>query len=373
MKALAIAVFSLVVLTIGHFYLNHKDNPTRIIPYPYIFEDYAPKSIEEAESAQILMLGDKAALDLEKYMPDAIEELSSNLKNNLPYFNWGREDEGIHRSLAKLRSMEKWPPIVIFVLGNSEFLEQKFYLKDYNTIMKNFDRYENGKLLTAIMAYPPLSKVVYTPPRYVVMGEEIKKGSEEAENVKRMAYYKMFYKLFDKEVEELIVMAREKESTLILITSPVNLDIAPKKVCLNTETDTLAEYQFVLEDQMERKEYKIAYEKLKELSKVSMANAKTWYLLGKASKEVGDYELARTSMRKATAFDCKPWRTNHILNTIMKRKAQALGSIVIDFDQMININYGRDVLFLNDFQPQGVYYDRLVETLKEKIKSIFKL
>lgn len=89
--------------------------------------------------------------------------------------------------------------------------------------------------------------------------------------------------------------------------------------------------------------------------------------------DLGDVKTGKNYLYQAAAFDCELWRINPVFNFIMQKKVKKNGLDLIDFDQMVNNFYGKNVLFLDNEYPQDIYYQALAKELTYKIKYIFEL
>ena len=127
----------IIIVLIGAYtvYL-YKSVPIMTVPYPYLFKDInLSEEIKKAEEADILIIGDKMGKSLDRFIPKTIKKLSINLKSPLKYYNWSRNNEGLHRTLFKIKSLKTIPPVTIYLGSNSEFYEN--YKKNLDELLKN--------------------------------------------------------------------------------------------------------------------------------------------------------------------------------------------------------------------------------------------
>ena len=76
--------------------------------------------------------------NLNAYLPSLIKDISSNLAEVIKVFNWSRKNEGMHRTLSKIKSLKNLPEIIIYHGGSEEFFEKTFFIKDKKTILAIF-------------------------------------------------------------------------------------------------------------------------------------------------------------------------------------------------------------------------------------------
>jgi tetratricopeptide (TPR) repeat protein len=189
----------------------------------------------------------------------------------------------------------------------------------------------------------------------------------------KMVEKEISFKLFDYEIRELIDLVKDKKSNLILITTPLNLEVPPRETCSHSTNNNILELQKDLEEIIKKGNFKTAYPKALLLSRETYSNARSFYLLGKASLGFGDLAAARAAFQKATVFDCSNWRGNAVYNAIIKTQAKKRQVAVIDFDQMMASSLSRDGLFLDDLFPQNIFYQNMIAELLENFKKILSV
>jgi len=369
-KLIFLTILTIFVVLVAYKY---KITPTQIIPYPYLMNVKNIEGSIEASRANVLIIGDRMGVALEKYIPELVKDTSAELKDPLNIYNWSRANEGIHRSIDKLKKLEALPSVIIYHGASEEFYEKKFYISQKNKILENMRRYEDDAILTLIMTAPFLSKYLYTPIKFLVLGDYPKQDSLTYTGVQRQNRLELGFKIFQKEVFELIQLAKSKDSKLIIMTTPLNLESEPRSVCDNAKTQTMDDYQKDIERMLDTGNKKKAYIKAKELSKISLTNAKSHYLHGKAALELGRFKEAREQLTLAAAYDCTQWRINVVFNKILTTIAKKNNVEVVDFDTLVNQNLGRDTLFLDPIYPQVIYYQRALKEIKKLIRKSFNL
>lgn len=375
-KKILLFLTLLTLSAVGFLYWSYSSKRTIITPYTYSFNANAKlainSEINEAESAKILITGDQMAATLNNYTADISAELSQNFKTPLKIYNWSKPHEGLHRTLFKLKSLKKFPSVIIYHGASSELYEKIFSVSDKKSILKNFSTYDDEKIISLIITFPILSKIFYKKVDYYDLGA-IKEYQNHLSGQEKMDEKEISFKLFDYELRELIELVKNKKSNLILITTPLNLEIHPKEICSQSTSQTIIEVQQQIEADLKAGNFKKAYTDSLLLSKETISNAKSFYLLGIASLKTGDLQLAREALQKATVFDCANWRGNAVYNSILKYQAKTHQIPVIDFDQYMSSALSKDGLFIDEIYPQNIFYQTLESELKETLKKILSV
>ncbi|MEK6625117.1 MAG: hypothetical protein AABY86_09120 [Bdellovibrionota bacterium] len=375
MKKIIIILLTSLLVASGMFFYNARNAPMQIIPYPYLLNVSSRDDISKAENANILLIGDRLAVSFARFMPELIQDLSSNIKTPLKFHVWAFEEDGLHRTLANLKRLSHWPKVIIYLGSSEEGFENKFEIKDYSKIMLNFKLFSNPKMATVIMTMPFTSKVLYTQPQHILLGDTKTKREEITfqKSDEELAFLKLSFKLFEIEMRELHTLAREHESSVIMLTSPINLEVQPKKTCSDMITSTTMAEEVKIQELMEQGDFKGAFNALVPIVNAIPGNANMQFMLGRAARESGQLAIAKDAFYKAVAFDCELWRAHPVFNEITKHLTQEFGQTLVDFDVLVNGQFGKDSLFLNDIYPQNVYFKLASNLLKEKLKKIFNL
>jgi len=366
----------LVVLAGAYLYKEYAANKTLITPYPFSFTDNARHSLINelglAESATILIVGDRMGEALSQYTPQISDELAKKLKSPPKTYNWSKTHEGLHRTLFKLKSLKKLPPIIIYHGASSELFEKTFSIANKEAILKNFSLYDNENIISLIITFPWLSKIIYKKMNYIELGP-LKEYHNHLPSMEKLVEKEISFKLFDYELREMIDLIKDKKSNLVLITTPINLEIKPHETCAHSSSKDLIELQLTIEKIIEEGNFKKAYPMALELSNESYSNAQSFYLLGKSSMGLGDLAKARDAFQKAAIFDCSSWRGNAVYNAIMKSNAKKRQVPLIDFDQYMASALSKDGLFIDDLYPQNVFYQTMISDLKENLNKILSI
>lgn len=363
-------VLCIGLLTGGYLvYDRYRQNPEQIFPYPYSFKTQAPAIKLDAP---ILIVGDRMGVYFAKFNSELAAAISTNLAKPIKIQSLAQNGHGLHRTLHQLRSLVQWPQILIYQGGSEEFSEPKFNPKDSTVIKKNFALYKDDRLETALILYPVLSRIVYHPHKRTVLAEkpDLKTDISETEYVERLETELLLY---EQQLIQLVNLSKDRNTLLILTTTPVNLDIKPKKVCGFTSTINIKKELSILDDFMKASNPKAAYGYSSKLIKQYTGNAQLFYVHGQISKRMGLIDEARNSLLQASAYDCDPWRASSVYNSIIRKVARNHQVLLFDFAKMLELEWQNDPTFFDEIYPQNLHYDQGTKQLGNVIKQILKL
>lgn len=376
----------LIILLLGigslsaYLYWDYSHKRTVITPYPYAFlnsfnQKYATdhaNEIKEAEFAKILIVGDRMGKSMDPYLQGLQDQFKNSFKTPPTIFNWSAENESLFRTIHKLKTLKKLPPIIVYFGASSELTEKRFDVRDKKSILKNFQTYDDERLISLIITFPWLSKILYKDVRYQDLGE-YKEYKSLLAATQKLDEKEIAFKLFDYEMREFIDMVKDKKSNLVLVTTPVNLEIEPREVCVHSSNAEIIGLQQEIEAEINEGSFKTVLPKASELANATPANARSFYLLGKAALGSGDLKLARESLLKASVFDCANWRGSAVYNAIMKTEAKNRQIHVVDFEQFINSQLSNDGVFFDEIIPQNMFYQNMTKELGDIIKKILSI
>ena len=77
------------------------------------------------------------------------------------------------------------------------------------------------------MAFPFLSKFIYEPVSLIKL-DSLNEDRDNLEGEDKLTKMEMTYKFFRHQLWDMINYVKEKNSTLILLTTPINLKVPPK-------------------------------------------------------------------------------------------------------------------------------------------------
>lgn len=371
-KILSVLLLSVLaaVVTGGIFvFYRFQKNPEQIVPYPYTFEKSAsPIPLE----APILIAGDRMGSYLAKFKNELAATISTNLEKPIKIQSMAKSKHGLHRTLHELSSLTQWPQILIYQGGSEEFSELKFNPKEIPKITENFKRYNDDRIETFLILYPWLSRVVYEPISRIILPAEpvVEEELSEKAYLRRLETELLLY---EQQLVQLVAMARNRNTLLILSTTPINLDMPPKKVCEFTTTTDIEAEILSLKDLMEANNPKSAYTKSSKLITQYSGNAELLFIHGQIAKRLGKWEEAKNSLLESSAYDCGAWRVTEVHNSIIRKVAREHQVLLFDFAQLLEREYGQNITFFDEIHPQNLYYDKAMGQLGLVIKRILKL
>lgn len=353
--------------------------PTQIIPYPYYFSPQlhasrAEKELrEEMAQAHILVVGDRMAHHFTRFSTALSEALSLKLAQPLKVKVMAAPEEGLHRTLARLKAMEKIPRIVIYMGGSEEFFEQKFVPAEERRIKENFRRYQDSRLRTLLHFHPDFSRLIYLPYQRLELTQFPLKQNKEFTGANFQRVAEMNFELYQIELTEMIRLAQEKDLHLLMVTTPLNLEVRPKLVCENAVSEEILALQKKILALIQKRDFKSSQSELEHLAPQSPGNAMTHFLLGYTAKNLGNLERAKKELELAAAYDCLPWRGGPVYNAIMMKKGLDHEVPVIDFHQLVYRDWDKNILFESELFAQDLYYQKLVTELALKLAPILGL
>ncbi len=372
MKKVVFTILKLLlvaVLTTGFFvWRRYSLNPEQKTPFPYIFNEPAPL-IEL--NAPILIAGDRMGFYFNKFSPILAETISKDLAKPIRIQSIAKPGMGLHRTLHQLKSLKQWPQILIFQGASEEFSESKFNSSEIPLIRRNFALYKNEKIETLLILFPWLSRIIYEPikqtklapsPLPQVIGEEDYLKKLETELL-----------LFEQELVEVITLSKDRNSLLILTTTPINLETPPKSVCSFATTTYIEAEILRLRKLLKENNPKEAYIKSSKLISHFSGNSQLLYLHGQVAKRLGQIDEAINTLLSASAYDCVPWRVTEVHNSIIRKVARDHQVLLFDFARMLENDFTANTTFFDELYPQNLYYDKGMQQLGLVIKRILKL
>lgn len=350
-------------------YQRYRSNPEQIVPLPYTFESASPSLVLDAP---ILIAGDRMGVYFSKFKEELAATISANLDKAIKIQSVAKEGNALHRSLHELRSLNQWPQILIYHGGSEEFLETKFEISEIKKINTNFRRYADERVETALMLYPELSRFIYEPLQRV----KLPPTAVVAETLSEEAYLRRLETeilLFEQHLKQLAVMSKDRNTLLILTTTPVNLDIPPKRACGFTSTIDIDKEILELRKLLKENNPKGAYTRSTKLIEQYAGNPELMFIHGQIAARLGVMEEAVDSLLKASAYDCEPWRASELQNSIIRKVAKDHQVLLFDFAKLLEKEYPQGTTFFDELHPQNLYYEQGMKQLGMVIKSILKL
>jgi len=370
-------LFKIVLLLIAGFFLTvgylifdrYRQTPEQVFPYPYAF-NFTPDKI--TLEAPILLAGDRMGQYFSRFSDQIAETISVDLSKPIKIQSLATDGQALHRTLHSLKSLAQWPQILVYQGGSEEFLERKFETESMSTILNNIRLYKDDRIETFLILWPKLSRIVYSPHKRLVFSKEAKKAPaiSEEEYLKRLNTELLLY---EQELVQLVNMAKDRNTLLILTTTPLNLDVPPKKVCEFTTNIDVEKGIDTLKNYLKTSNPKVTYPYSSKLVAQFQGNPDLYFLHAKAAEQYRRLDEAKKYYQMASAYDCLQWRANHLTNSIIKKVASDQQVILFDFNQLVENDYGKNITFVDEIFPQNLYYEKGANQLGKLIKQILKL
>ena len=369
-----LAIFTVFLVIVIGLFNSAKERPKLYVPYPYEVktQDRIPDSF--AEKIQILVVGDHMAQSLLPYLPSLQKVLSQGLNKPVQITYLRGPKDNLSRTLNKLKKFSKLPPLILYLGGSSELYEQKFHIKDIPLIRQNLRLFERPLVASLIKMVPQTSQFIYrSPSERIVLKNEISVDTFDYSDMQWQQKVALTLKFYEHELKELINYIHENNSELMMITSPINLEAAPQKVCHNAILPELESYLNKVGALIEDSRYKEALKSLEQIKDQYIGHSEAYFYHGKLMLHFGRYQEAKISFQLAKAFDCGRSASQPAFNQIIRQFAERYGVAMVDFDQLIQSDLGKNTLFFDQVYPQHFYYQQALAILAKRLKKLFKL
>lgn len=358
------------LLTLGIFVFNrYQSNPQQIVPYPFTFVNPPEKFTPEAP---ILIVGDRMGQYFGKFSSYLSEAISTNLSKPIKIQTIAEKETPLHRTLHELKGLTQWPQIVIYQGGSEEFIEQTFDLTEIPKIKENFARFKDDRVETALILRPELSRIIYEPIKQIKLGDS-PKLIEDMSQEKYLKLLETQLMLYQEELTELAKLSQDRGFLLILTTTPINLDEAPRSICEFTRSTEIDAQLLELKDLIKARNFKTAYSKSSKLITAYSGNPELFYLHGQILRGMGKKDQAIENLLLASSYDCLPWRATELQNSIIRKIANDHQILLFDFSKMVNSSYTENTLFFDEIYPQNIFYEKGMRQLGLVIKGILRL
>ncbi len=368
LSSMVIIVFAGVVTCGFLVWQRYEANPEQIVPYPY-FHNYSVEPMKP--EAPILIIGDRMGEYLSQFKVNLAETISVNLAKPIKIQSIAKKGHALHRTLHQLKSLVQWPQIIIYQGGSEEFNETKFFPSQMSKIKDNFNLYKDDRIETILILYPWLSRIVYAPVNRVPISQSpVLVEYNQLDYLKKLETELL---LFEQQLVELVNLTKNRNSLLIVTTTPINLDEPPRKICDFTSTTELEVEIKDLREMLKANNPKEAYKKSGDLLQKYTGNGDLLYIHGQISKRLGYLDESVDTLLNSSAFDCQPWRATHLQNSIIRKVARNHQVILFDFARMVENDYLTGPTFFDEIHPQNLYYEKAMEQLGLVIKGVLKL
>lgn len=366
-------IISVVLLPIvlgGLFIVSrYQKNTEQVVPFPYQFQSkYKLKN-----NTPVMIIGDRLGVRLSDFASGMEEILSENLEKTLAIQKAANKNFGIHRTLEQLKSMKKLPKIIIYMGTSEETYEQKFDLKNTAKIQGNFGFFENPWIQTAIMLMPTLSRVVYHPIQKTIIKNKPVADAIKYTNNQLMRRNELLFKVFTYEIEEMFRYIKEQGSMLIVVSAPININLAPQKNCDPSPDHEVKAKLIEIRNEIKQQDLKTAYRKSKELTLFAPSNSHVYFTHGEVAKSLGKRSEAIQYLNLAAAFDCALKRSSPVFNSILRRATNKYSFYYFDLNKMLVDNLDKNVVFMDKIYPQNYFMEKASKAIALKVKKILKL
>jgi hypothetical protein len=363
--------FLLIILILA-FYVYHKwqSTPTQYAPYPYKFKELENKI---KPNSPIMIVGDRMGARFGNFKEIITQEISQDLTKPIEIDVAAKDQYGLHRTIQDIKNLSQFPKVIIYHGGSQEFIEFLFYSGDASTILKNFELFEDPKMKTLLLLFPELSKFLYKPTKMIEMSKELIIDNNKYADFHFQQRSEIQYKIYLAEIEELIKMARENDSILILTTTPTNPNIGPKLSCANSNNDDIQNQLKNINQTVKTGDLKTAYQQATLLKYTSTGNAEVYFVFQKIAESLNRFDEAKEAHNYVTALDCQAWRMNSIFNQIIRKAASENDVILYDFDLYMKDQWGKNTLFMDDIYPQDLYYQNMAKNISHMLKKLLNL
>ncbi len=370
-------VLFLILITIfgaaGVFtYERITKNPVSLIPFPYKFAPSLDTQID-SESIPILIIGDRMGFKLASVKNYLEEKISINLTKKVKILSLAQKGEALHRTVQKIKRLNKLPLITIYLGASEEFYEKKFLSRDLETIENNLKLFSDDRVKTLLIIFPYLSKLIYEPVTYRVFDQKVVKDDTDYTDTIILKRKIIGFKIFEEELRELFSYLKDRGSYVFALTTPLNYDTPPRKSCDGSLDEFTSKRIDEAVELIKIKDFKKAYSITKDLILIANNNAKIFYIHGQVAESLGHQRESQRSLEMGISLDCEQWRGTPVHNVIIKKVARENEVVLFDFDRFLVKEKEVNTVFSDNIYPQNLYIEKVAKILSDKIKSLLKL
>ncbi len=353
-KKFLMACAALVIILV---ILLRPDGKSLQIPYPYKMTPLKKQKID----ANAVWLGSEFSVIAGQY----IDNLERRVRQDLPDFrikDFSRNFLGLHRSLQVLESLEPFPKIIYYMGNSQEASELKFYLPDHKKITKNLNLYSSKEFQKKLKESGFLTNP-FEPYQKVIELNDPQVQSLEMKPEQKAAYLSALYSLYEIELKELIRLARENQSKLILVTTPIKLKDSQIENCTQPPGDLKIKL-LRLQSFASKGEFEKGYQLGKGLLLKYKGFAELHYVHAVLSEGTDRFKEALDHFNLAQSFNCNLYGAKPVFNNLIRAAAKRYDLAFFDFDQYLQEKFitSSDSLKTNKIQKSS--YRSLVETLE---------
>jgi len=369
LKFLIVGIIITVILLLAFRYLNNSESA---FPYPYEVKAISKREIKKAKKADLLIIGGSQGQNLKPFLDNFIQEVSKDLKSPLKVYNWARVHEPMGVTLKKIKSLESLPMITLYIGGSDELHTARFKVSEIVTIKKNLKRAENETLMTAMLTFPLLSRLVYAPVDKATLGVTKDKTFKKLPDTLMKHLFKLHYTLYKNEVVELLNLFKLKDATLWIAPAALDLEKPPLKACDYTEDQDSFDKRKKITHLLKKGQHKMALNEALDLVALRTPNAKNYFLLGHTLLKNGKFEQGRSALYHARMYDCGFSYSTPIHLKVLMEESELRGFDIIDFNRSVLNQLGRNSLFFSDQTPQNIFYSQFINELTDKFRKFLQ-
>jgi hypothetical protein len=372
-----------------------RDASGKKILYPLSYKYPALSAIQKffpPSQADVLILGDTMAEKLLLSEKSWNSELSRGLARPLkidilsgPHMQLPL----INRHLAELAESQKIPKVLVYFTPQTINAYTPFSsASEMKKWQLNLSYYDSSNVRTAMMLFPMLAPIIYTPVNLTTWPEERTPPQE----ISTLFYPWQEWSLrnYRFELEQLASFAKEHGSTLIVILSPHYLspDIKTLATCSDLSVPRVAQFSNDVAAFLEQ-EGRLSAPLEQELTELYLRlphDPALNLLMAEVSWRNENLSQAIHHLELAEIYQCHPQRTNLLMNYASLKAFQ-------DFPDISMINWHDNLyqslvterrerkgprealekLFLNPNMPQSLYWEGLLAELSTLIASALDL
>lgn len=362
------------------YYRFHQNPLDQALPLPY---KWAPQALPELrlwnkdnqyslEEVQVLIAGDEFAQEFWNWRDPFAQELSLDLSSAFRIGILGKKDEGIHRISQRFHLMPKTPKIIILMVGGAEGSEINIDFKEYEKIKHNLNLYQNSLLATAIELLPPLSRFIFRPIRQVELGPTIVPPKGNLLDYEYQMLAEIKYLLFKAQLEELVQYLQKKGSQVVLTTLPIRLEQTPHGTCVTAQDPENTKTTAEIWELLKQGRPKDALALMDQKSFATYPGPLPPFLRGVALNKTGEHHSSIEHFLLASALDCHLWRANFSINSIIRLVAKDNDVPLFDYEQWLNLDFGKNPLFITPTVPHPFYLERGAQLMGKTLRTFLR-
>ncbi|GEM_PF-2255545 len=379
MKKVKTIILLILIASFGYGIWRVFSNPNQVYPYPYIVGELDQEEINNASQCDVLILGDSAGVYLNNFLEDFRTKTGSELKKPLKVFNWARKGETLAHTLKKAKSLQRMPLLIIYHGGLDEMDQARFQINQIPTILKNIKITKNDTLLTSIISFPLIGRLLYWPHKRVNLNffngtekELLTPLPSDLAPKYSLKAMEVFYEIYSWEAKEFFSYLKLKDAHLWFIPQAYNLKVPPSRTCENASNLEIENILKTASQLIIKGKTKEAFSIVNTILSENKTHARALYTMGNLFMKRGDFPSAKRAYYQSMVYDCGLRRSNPLFLKILMEQAEKKDFKVINFNRTVTNYLGKNVLFQDLRQPQNIYYERLIETLISEFKRFLR-